>query len=153
MKLTRLIALLALVGVAAIACSDDDPTAPIPGIGVFVGDWEATVADVESESNPDSTLDILLGGLATVTLSVAMDSTYEFTHDLLAVVITGDFLITGANTFSLTNDANTDPPLTGTFALANTNTELSVVLPGTEIHPDPTSIYNPGELTASFDKQ
>ena len=38
MKLTRLIALLALVGAVAIACSDDDPTGtPTPGIDVFVG--------------------------------------------------------------------------------------------------------------------
>jgi hypothetical protein len=90
MKLTRLIAVLALVGVAAIACSDDDPTAPIPGIGVFVGDWEATVAVVRSDSDPDSTLDLTLGGIATVMISVAADSTYEFSQDVLALSVTGE---------------------------------------------------------------
>jgi hypothetical protein len=153
MKLARLAVVLMLLGTVAIACDDDDPTAPIPDISVFVGDWVASVSVVTSESDPDSTLDLTLSGIATVMISVAADSTYEFSQDVLMLSVTGTFTITGANTFELTNDANTDPPLEGTFSLSNNNTELDIVLPDTELHPDPTSIYNPGTLTASFDKQ
>jgi len=155
MKITRLAVALMLVGAITIACSDDDPTTPVnlPEIGIFVGDWEATTAEVTSDAEPDSTLDLTLGGIATVVLSVAADSTYEFSHDIMALSITGDFLITGANTFDLTNDADPLDVLSGTFTLTSNNTVLSVVLPETTIHPDPTSIYNPGTLTASFDKQ
>jgi hypothetical protein len=153
MKITRLAVALMLVGAITLGCSDDDPVAVIPGIGVFVCDWEATTAVVVSDAEPDSSLDLTLGGIATVMLSVAADSTYEFTHDVLMLSITGEFLITGANTFDLTNDADPLDVLSGTFTLTSNETVLGVVLPETEIHPDPTSIYNPGTLTASFDKQ
>ena len=153
MKITRLAVALMLVGAITAACSDDDPVAVVPGIGVFVGTWDATTAVVTSDAEPDSTLDLTLGGIATVAIAIAADSTYEFSQDVLQLSITGDFLITGATTFDLTNDDDPTDVLSGTFTLTSNNTVLSVVLAETEIHPDPTSIFNPGTLRATFDKQ
>ncbi len=153
MKLTRLAVVLMLLGAITVACGDDEPTAVVPGIGVFVGDWEATEAVVTSDAEPDSTLDLTLSGIATVMISIAADSTYQFTQDILQLSVTGDFVITGANAFNLTNDDDPGDVLSGTFTLSNNNTQLAIVLPGTTLHPDPTSIFNPGTLTAAFDKQ
>ena len=106
MKLTRMVAVLSLVGAVALACSDDDNGGVTgPTIADLVGDWAATAATLTPQGG--SPLDLIALGTV-ITLNVASNSTYEFTINnavlQLSDTITGEFTITSETTGELTND-------------------------------------------------
>ncbi len=128
---------LLLASAIAIACNDDNKTGPTgPTIADLTGTWNATSVKLTLNANPAVSVDLVQTFGGTVTLDITSAGRYTFTGSvpgLPPLTITGDFQITGTNTFTLTNDADPTDVLSGTFTLSADKNTLSVTLQDAEV--------------------
>jgi hypothetical protein len=145
-----------MVGALTVACGDDDEGTTGPTIADLVGTWNATTVNLTWNANPTTEIDLVQGLGLTVQIVVNADGTYTFSASQGAVVvqsITGDFNITGSNSFTLTNDDEPGETFSGTFSLTNSDNTLTVNMPVVSIFDfDQDGEDDDSEMDATFSR-
>ena len=116
-----------MVGALAIGCGDDDETTG-PTIEDLAGTWNGTSVELTWNDVPSVSVDLVQLGL-TITLDVETNETYTFEASLAqqtVEMVTGEFNLTGSNSFTLTNDDEPGVEWSGTFTLSGNNMSVRI---------------------------
>lgn len=145
MKPIRHAATLLLATALVVGCGDNNSTGP--SLSDLAGNWNATKAQFTLDANPAVSLDVVQVG-GTVALVVTSDGKFTFTGTLPGapgpIVVTGTWAIDG-NKVTVTNDADPNNPVTGTFSLSSDKNTLSVTIQHTTI----VDLTQDGQVTSA----